>query len=187
MNITIEALSKSIIKQILSDIGQMESRGDVKFSLTKSQKWGVASKWNSMIKDMITEAIVTDKPYTAGFDGSAKPNPGLMTIGGWIRDPNGNLVFSFTEIHGQGTNNEAEYKALIRIFEEIKKRGIQKIDIKGDSALVVNQIKGEWKTKDPRMEKLKNEVYSIAREAGVRYNIEHVVRKYNSEADSLTR
>lgn len=185
MNISIEGLSKAIVKQIISDLSGMESSGQLEFHITKSQRWQIVNDWKDMIERRLTDAIVKDRPFTAGFDGSAKPNPGLMTIGGWIKDPDGNIAFKFTEIHGHGTNNEAEYRALIKIFEEVKKRGIKKIHIKGDSALAINQVNGTWKTKDPRMEQFKNQVLETAK--GVDFLIEHVVRKYNAEADSLTR
>jgi ribonuclease HI len=185
MNVSIETLARSIITQIISDIGQMENSAQVKFSITKTQKWQIASDWLEMTKTKLNDALVKNSPYTAGFDGSAKPNPGEMTIGGWIKDPDGNKIYTFTETLGQGTNNEAEYLALIKLFEEINKRGIRKIHIQGDSALVVNQVKGSWKTKDPRMDAMRARVYNLTQ--GIEYFIEHVIRKYNSEADSLTR
>lgn len=184
MNVTIEKLAKKIINNILADIGSLESDGVVKFSLTKSEKWAMASKWLDETKQILTQTIVKDQAYTAAFDGGATPNPGEMKIGGWIRDPNGVRVYAYTEEIGHGTNNEAEYSSLIKLLEEIQKRGIKKVHIQGDSALVVNQVQGTWKTKDPRMKLLKDKVCANA--LGLDYVLEHVVRKYNAEADSLT-
>lgn len=184
MNITTEKLAKQIVNRILNDIGSMENTGDVKFNITKTEKWKVASDWLEMTKQKINDAMVKDEAYTAGFDGSATPNPGAMKIGGWIKDPSGNRIYAFTEEIGHGSNNEAEYNALIKLVEEIRRRGIIKVNIKGDSALVVNQVKGTWKAKDPRMKALRDQVCLHAQ--GLKYVLEHVVRKYNKEADSLT-
>ena len=124
------------------------------------------------------------KIHVAAFDGGATPNPGQMKIGGWIRDPNGKRIYYYTEEIGHGTNNEAEYYSLIKLMEEIKRRGIQKIHIQGDSALVVNQVNGIWKAKDHRMKSLRDHVLKLS--CGIDFNLEHVLRQFNSEADSLT-
>ncbi len=122
--------------------------------------------------------------YTGAFDGGAKPNPGQMTIGGWIASPNRKILLKFSDSVGHGTNNEAEYNAYIRLLKEAKKLGIENISIRGDSALVVNQVNGNWKAKDSRMKELKNQ--SISLMEGMDIVLTHVVRKYNTMADSLT-
>lgn len=123
---------------------------------------------------------------TAGFDGSAKPNPGEMTIGGWLKDTNGNIIFSFQRDIGQGTNNIAEYSALIELLKEASMKRITEIEIIGDSALVVNQVNGTWKAKDINMKRYRNEVLDRLKLFS-KWSLTHVLRKYNSEADSLTR
>lgn len=123
--------------------------------------------------------------YTGAFDGSAKPNPGEMKIGGWIAGPDRRVISEFSENLGYGTNNEAEYNAFIRILEEARKLGIKRISLRGDSQLVVNQINRLWKIKDPRMKELSSKAFSLME--GIEVNLSHVVRKYNKTADSLTR
>jgi len=44
------------------------------------------------------------------------------------------------------TNNIAKYEACIMGIEEAINLRIKNIDIYGDSALVINQIKGKWET-----------------------------------------
>ncbi|MEE4260374.1 MAG: ribonuclease HI family protein [Bacteroidales bacterium] len=183
MNITIDKLSKDIVNHILADIGSLEGAGHVTFHLNKREKWAVAKNWKDIITNILNSALSKDQIYTAAFDGGATPNPGDMKIGGWIRDTNGTRIYAYTEEIGHGTNNEAEYRSLIKLLEELKKRGIKKVNIQGDSALVVNQVNGKWKAKDPKMKELKNKVLAIT---GVDYNLEHVLRAFNSEADSLT-
>lgn len=184
MNVTTKSLAKEIVNELLKKVGQLEKDGSVTFNLTKNEKWAIASSMLEKTTHILDEALVKDQAYTAAFDGGATPNPGSMKIGGWIRDPKGNRIYAYTEEIGHGTNNEAEYRSLLKLMEEIQKRGIKKIHIQGDSALVVNQVKGLWKTKDPRMALLKDKVTATA--AGLEYYLEHVLRDKNSEADSLT-
>ena len=124
--------------------------------------------------------------YTAGFDGSAIPNPGQMKIGGWIDDPSGKRIFEFMREIGDGTNNIAEYAALLTLLKEAERRGIKKINIIGDSQLIINQVNGEWKAKDLRMRQYKGRVLAILNKMQD-WKLTHVVRKFNKQADNLTR
>ena len=184
MNVTVEKLSKEVVNHLLSKIGNMESNGIVEIHMTKSQKWDVARQFLGEVREILSKAIVVNSPYTAAFDGGATPNPGLMKIGGWIRNPDGIKVYSYTEEIGNGTNNEAEYYSLIKLLEEIRRRGIKNVHVQGDSALVVNQVNGAWKAKDPRMKELRDHALRVA--YGLELNLTHVLRDLNSEADSLT-
>ena len=125
--------------------------------------------------------------YEGHFDGSATPNPGEMIIGGIIRDSDtGNSVVKYSVELGHGTNNEAEYNSLVELLVRAQRIGIKHLNIKGDSLLVVNQVNGLWKTKNPRMKKLKLEVWKLL-EGFDRWKLEHVLRGENKEADRLTR
>ena len=123
--------------------------------------------------------------YTAGFDGSSKPNPGEMTIGGWIKDSSGKTVVEFQRNIGNGTNNMAEYSALIELLQQANELGIEHISISGDSALVVNQVNGSWKTKNKNMKYMRDRVQELLK--GKVWSLRHVYREYNEEADALTR
>jgi probable phosphoglycerate mutase len=65
------------------------------------------------------------------------------------------------------TNNQAEYGALLgavkdladRILEADRQRSEFTLEIKGDSQLVLNQMAGKWKVKDPELAKLWNEAH----------------------------
>jgi ribonuclease HI len=58
-------------------------------------------------------------------------------------------------IFGFGTSNTAEYLALINAVKECINLGIEHVLIKGDSALILNQIMGNWNTKKPQLKKLR--------------------------------
>lgn len=69
----------------------------------------------------------------------------------------------------QVTNNEAEYEALIGglqgLIERIEATGRSPgdftVEVRGDSALVIHQVEGDWKTKDDRMRALRNRVREL--------------------------
>ena len=124
--------------------------------------------------------------YEAYFDGSAKPNPGMMRIGGFIRSLDRRTINEYSSKLGHGTNNEAEYLSLIRLIDNAIDLDILKIKIYGDSALVVNQVNRTWKAKDKRMKAFRDEALSkLARFH--KWQLEHVKRDFNMEADFLTR
>lgn len=125
--------------------------------------------------------------YEAFFDGSAKPNPGVMTVGGLIKfQESGETVHEYSQEIGEGTNNEAEYSSLLMLLDEVLERNIQSIVIYGDSALVVNQVNRTWKAKDERMKALRNHARQML-SLIPQWELKHVLRGKNKEADSLTR
>jgi ribonuclease HI len=123
--------------------------------------------------------------YKGWFDGSAKPNPGIMKIGGYIEDENGKIIYKFSTELGDGTNNRAEYLALYSLCTILEQYQIEEIDIQGDSQLVVNQVNGEWKCKDPQLRAFKDGILYLLQ--GLKWTLTHVYRENNKEADSLTR
>ena len=87
--------------------------------------------------------------YAIQTDGSCMPNPGEMGIGIVIYK-DGNIENTISEYTGVGTNNIAEYQAMIRGLEEIKKwkKPEDRVMIFVDSLLILRQAKGEWKVKN---------------------------------------
>ena len=116
-------------------------------------------------------------------DGGARGNPGPAAIGIVIRDGEGNVLQDLGETIGEATNNVAEYEALIRGIELAKELGADQLQIHGDSELVVKQMLGQYKVKHPDMKPL----HARAKEAldGVEWQISHVRREQNAEADAL--
>jgi len=95
-------------------------------------------------------------------DGACYPNPGNMAIGIVIYK-DGELFKKISEAIGYGTNNIAEYKALIRGLEEVKKINPERIDVYCDSQLVVKQINKKYKVKNKGIIPLFNQVEEIIR------------------------
>lgn len=88
---------------------------------------------------------------------------------------------------GEGvTNNMAEYAALIRALERVRKLGLEgRVVVWSDSRLVVNQMRREWRVKAPNIVALYRKAVALAEELDVVF--EWVPREENTEADSLAR
>ncbi len=117
-------------------------------------------------------------------DGSSLGNPGPMGIGIVVyRD--GIIVEELSEYVGDGTNNIAEYTAVVRALETAHSIGESEVHIKTDSQLIVRQLNGEYKVKDPGLRPLKERVERLSR--GLNVHFEHIPRERNDEADKLSK
>ncbi len=116
-------------------------------------------------------------------DASAKGNPGELTIAFVVR-VNGRTVYEFSKTAGYGTNNEGEYLALIEALNWAKRSGFKNFKVYTDSRLVVNQIKGVYRVKSPRIRPLYTLALGMIEELGI--EILHVSREENL-SDALTR
>ena len=117
-------------------------------------------------------------------DGASFGNPGPMGIGVafW---KSGKLVKEMSEYIGKGTNNTAEYTAVLRALEVAKKMGEKKITVRSDSELLVRQFNGEYKVKKPHLKRLKGEIDSLIE--GLDVEFEHIPRERNKRADALSK
>jgi len=117
-------------------------------------------------------------------DGASLGNPGHMGIGvALYRD--GFRIEELSEYLGSGTNNIAEYTAVIRALETAHRLGDKEVHVKSDSQLVIRQLSGEYKVKDPKLRPLKMQVDALCH--GLMVTFEHIPRKRNSEADRLSK
>ena len=137
-----------------------------------------------------SDSEVSSKSYQLYTDGAAEFDddykPINAAIGGLLKKGD-KVIFSFAENIGSSrTNNEAEYLALIKGIQECIEHRIYNVNIYADSELVVNQVNGEYKLKDPKMIKLHGEVTKLCSKLKF-WNISHVVREKNTEADDLSK
>ncbi|KAI3500838.1 hypothetical protein L1887_36664 [Cichorium endivia] len=137
-----------------------------------------------------TESFIEALPVSAyccscilEFDGAAKGNPGPAGAGAVIRAVDGSLVYRLREGLGVATNNVAEYRAVILGLRYALERGFRHIRVQGDSKLVCMQVNGLWKTKTQNMSDLCKVVKEL-KEKFLSFQICHVEREYNSEADA---
>ncbi|KAF3442812.1 hypothetical protein FNV43_RR16730 [Rhamnella rubrinervis] len=117
------------------------------------------------------------------FDGASKGNPGLAGAGAVLRADDGSLICKLREGLGIATNNAAEYRAMILGLKYALKKGFNRIRVQGDSKLVCMQVQGLWKVKNENMSYLFEEVKKLKDEF-VSFQINHVLRDLNSEADA---
>ncbi len=117
-------------------------------------------------------------------DGAARGNPGPAGSGALLVDGEGRRIAELTLALGRATNNVAEYQALILGLEEARRRGIDEIDVRMDSLLVVRQMQGLWKIKHPGLRPLALRAGALLA-AFRRRTIEHIPREENGEADRL--
>lgn len=109
-------------------------------------------------------------PITLVFDGGSIGNPGRgygsyqLTVRGKAEPPRR------LELGDKYTNNEAEYDTLAAALEAILRRAKDpnrvQLDIRGDSQLVINQLNGVWKVKEPRMQARKERVLELLKQFG---------------------
>ena len=119
-------------------------------------------------------------------DGAARGNPGPAGAGAVLLDENGHVLAELTRYVGHhGTNNVAEYTALIIGLEEAKRRGIEEIEVRMDSKLVVEQMSGRWKIKHPNMKPLAIRAGELWA-SFPRRTLAHVRREENLIADALS-
>ena len=117
------------------------------------------------------------------FDGASRGNPGPAAIGWAIVTADG-IVAEGSERIPDTTNNKAEYAALIRALEGAVDYGLDEADVRGDSQLIVKQVRGEWDANDPGLREKRVRVRELL-ERFDRWSIEHVPRELNERADEL--
>jgi len=86
-------------------------------------------------------------------DGASRGNPGPSAIAFIVLDQNGRKLREHSEYVGVGTNNQAEYKALIHALESAVNFG-DELTCSMDSELVVKQMNGEYRITDLKMRNL---------------------------------
>src|SRR3954469_20720357 len=79
-------------------------------------------------------------PVVAYIDGGSLGNPGPAGFGVRIEQPDGTLVEELAESIGVATNNVAEYRALLAALEWAKRHGRDRLHVRSDSLLLVQQM-----------------------------------------------
>jgi ribonuclease HI len=91
-------------------------------------------------------------------DGGARGNPGPAAIGVLLVGESEKL---HSEFLGTATNNQAEYSALIRALEMAQDASADSLECFSDSELMVNQLNGCYKVKNPELLKLYKRVKDL--------------------------
>ena len=122
--------------------------------------------------------------HTAHIDGGARGNPGPAGYGVVIHDASGRKIAELSEYLGHQTNNYAEYQGLLAALGYAHANAIKALKIVSDSELMVRQMKGIYKVRNPGLRKLYDEAQQLARQLD-HFEIRHALREHNRDADRL--
>jgi ribonuclease HI len=121
----------------------------------------------------------------AYIDGGARGNPGPAGYGVRIESADGTVI---EELHGGlgiATNNVAEYNGLLAALQWAVSNNAGRLHIRADSELLVKQMRGEYRVKNPGLQPLYVRARLLAAELDD-VKFEHVRRECNKEADRLS-
>ena len=118
-------------------------------------------------------------------DGGARGNPGPAGAGAVIID--GERAFKVKQFLGVGlTNNWAEYEAVVVALGRVIELGFlgRDLEFRLDSQLVVEQLSGKWKIKEPSLKLQAKKIHDLLKEFGTVHFV-YVPREENKDADRL--
>jgi ribonuclease HI len=117
-------------------------------------------------------------------DGASRGNPGEAGFGVHVTGEDGREVASLYGYLGTATNNVAEYQALVHGLRFALARGAPSVEVYSDSELLVRQIDGRYRVKNPGLQPLHREAKGLLARFE-RARVAHVPRERNREADAL--
>ncbi len=125
-------------------------------------------------------------------DGGARGNPGPAAIGVVFFDADEEMLFSYKQTIGEATNNQAEYKAIIKALEILLKSKWLKgsgdeaeVVCRLDSLLVVEQVNGNYKVKNNDIKIFISRINNLLKEINRNVLFVHIPREQNKLADKL--
>ncbi len=123
-------------------------------------------------------------------DGGARGNPGPAGAGAYITKGNGDVLDEVSLFLGNGTNNYAEYAAVILALQTVKKRfGARTkslhVEIRMDSELIQRQLSYKYQIKEPSLVPQFLEIHNMRVKDFPHISFVHVRREQNKDADRL--
>ena len=122
---------------------------------------------------------------TAYFDGGSRGNPGPAGWGAYIVDDAGQVLAELSGALGTATNNVAEYNGLIAALQWAADHDVTALSVKGDSLLLVEQMRGNYKVKNEGLKPLYHRAKMRVMQMG-NVSFAHVPREKNKDADRLS-
>ena len=121
---------------------------------------------------------------TVNTDGGSRGNPGPGACGAVLKDHNGNIIDQKGKYLGIRTNNEAEYHGLILGLELAINCNTDDLEVLMDSELIVKQLNGKYRVKEPRLIPLFTKVKTLSQKFdSISYFA--IPREKNKEADAI--
>ncbi|HUD03332.1 MAG TPA: ribonuclease HI family protein [Patescibacteria group bacterium] len=131
-------------------------------------------------KDVNNTSIETE--YMLFTDGGSRGNPGPSATAFVVFDMTDKIIKKDGTYIGDSTNNQAEYQAVKQGLSYLNQIGARVVHVYMDSLLVVNQMKGTYKIKNPDLFKVKKEVDKLI-EGLESVDFVHIPREMNRIAD----
>jgi ribonuclease HI len=128
--------------------------------------------------------LPADRRAVAYADGASRGNPGPAAYGIRIVAGDGTELYAEGRAIGRATNNVAEYRAAVTVLRKALELGLDRIELRLDSELVVKQLTGQYRVRQPALVELKAEIDSVVRRFES-FRVRHVPRERNAEADRL--
>jgi ribonuclease HI len=128
--------------------------------------------------------VSADEALRIHVDGASRGNPGEAGFGVHVSAPDGRTVAELYGHLGRATNNVAEYQGLLHALRWALARGAGTVEIFSDSELLVRQMAGRYRVKNPGLQPLYREASELMARLD-RVRIRHVPREENREADAL--
>jgi ribonuclease HI len=125
----------------------------------------------------------TEPHWTLYFDGSARQHVGGAGV--ILTDPSGDQVKYMVHLEFKATNNMVEYEALIFGLSVALSLGICQLLVKGDSQLIIKQVRGECSCNEPRLAAYLLHVRKLEKDFTA-LELQYVPRADNSTADDLS-
>lgn len=152
--------------------------------ITKETKPLHSSKESHSPIHQFTDSHIHPPIYSLYTDGASRGNPGDSGAGIILKDSKGTTLKKIRKYLGRGTNNQAEYNALLLGLNLAKGAGAKKLNVYLDSELVVKQVRGEYRVKNSEIKPLHQNVMKMI-QAFDKIDILHIPREINGEADLL--
>jgi ribonuclease HI len=123
------------------------------------------------------------------IDGASRGNPGEASVGAVVSDRQGKVLSEAGRSIGRGTNNQAEYMALLFGLDLVErivggKPGSVELLVRSDSQLLCRQLTGEYRIRNKELIKLSLEVRKRVKNYAT-FEIECIPREENRHADKL--
>jgi ribonuclease HI len=141
-------------------------------------------KNNPIVWNVQIECINHSRPW-AYFDGASQ-NDGQVCGGGIVLHLSSAHHFNITMGLVQGSNNYAKLMALKLLLIFVGEKGIDSLQVFGDSMVVINWIRKSQVCHNIRLSPLLNEVLTISNSYRV-LSFHHVYREQNEAADKLSK
>ena len=116
-------------------------------------------------------------------DGGSRGNPGPSGLGYYIIGPDGKEIKRGGEFLGFSSSRLAEYYGLKEGLEQAIELGFKRVHFKSDCLMMVNQMNGVYKVKNPDLFQVHNDVLKLLDKLEA-YSFTHVPRELNTEADA---